>query len=119
MTIQECYAVIGGDYEGVLARLRKEERVARFALMFLKDDSYAQLLSAVQEGSVEEAFRAAHTLKGVCQNIGFDRLHRSTDEITEALRGGDMDRARLLLPQVMEDYNVTAEGLRTYEAARE
>ena len=26
----------------------------------------------------EEAFRAAHTLKGVCQNLGFDNLYKAS-----------------------------------------
>ena len=29
------------------------------------------LEQALKEGNVKEAFRAAHTLKGVCQNLGF------------------------------------------------
>ncbi len=31
--------------------------------------------------------RAAHTLKGVCLNLGFDELYEASAEITEKLRG--------------------------------
>lgn len=36
----------------------------------------------------ESAFRAAHTLKGVAQNLGFDALYRASSALTEHLRGG-------------------------------
>ena len=29
MTLQECYAAMGGDYEGVMGRLRSERMVDR------------------------------------------------------------------------------------------
>lgn len=35
----------------------------------------------------EAAFRAAHTLKGVAQNLGFQKLYLSSTALTEALRG--------------------------------
>ena len=31
---------------------------------------------------------AAHTLKGVCQNLGFTNLYQPTYELTEVLRAG-------------------------------
>ena len=37
-------------------------------------------------GNYEDAFRGAHTLKGVCQNLSFDRLYEASNELTELLR---------------------------------
>ena len=71
MTIQECYQKMGADYEDVLKRLYSESMIRKFARMFLDDDSYPKLEDALKKENVEEAFRAAHTLKGVCQNLGF------------------------------------------------
>ena len=34
MTVEEFYAAVGGDYEGVLGRLRSEERLRKFAVKF-------------------------------------------------------------------------------------
>lgn len=89
MDVKTLYDKIGGDYAGTLARFLSEERMARFALRFLSDDSYAQLLSALENGDRAEAFRAAHTLKGVCQNLGFDYLYEPAHTVTEVLRAGD------------------------------
>ncbi len=52
-------------------------------MKFLDDNSYANLKEAIAAGNVEEAFRAAHTLKGVCLNLGFDNLYKASSAITE------------------------------------
>ena len=74
MTIQECYKAIGGNYEDVLRRLHNEALIQKFTLKFLEDQSYPQLKQALNDKNYEDAFRSAHTLKGVCQNLSFDRL---------------------------------------------
>ena len=86
MTIQECYEAIGGNYEDVLGRLRSEALIRKFTLKFLEDQSYPQLKLALKNRNYEDAFRSAHTLKGVCQNLSFDRLYEVSHELTELLR---------------------------------
>lgn len=71
MTVKECYEQMGADYEGVLGRLRSEALIKKFAKKFLDDGSFQSLKDNLAAGNGEEAFRAAHTLKGVCQNLGF------------------------------------------------
>ena len=80
MTMQECYEAIGGNYEAVLGRLHSEALIRRFALKFLEDQSYIQLKQALENKNYEDAFRSAHTLKGVCQNLSFDRLYEVSDK---------------------------------------
>ncbi len=91
MTLTEFYDTIGGDYGGTVARFMGEERVMRFALKFENDPSFDKLCEALENGNVSEAFIAAHTLKGVCQNLGFDGLYKVASEITEILRAGKTD----------------------------
>lgn len=112
MTIQECYEQIGGDYNEIMSRLRTEERIRKFAGMFLKEQSYDTLVQTLKDRNQEEAFRAAHTLKGVCQNLSFTALFKSSYDITEALREGDMEKADKLLEKVTEDYQRTLEGVK-------
>ena len=40
MTVKECYAAFGGDFEGTLARLSSEKLVDRFIRKFLADESF-------------------------------------------------------------------------------
>ena len=70
MTIKECYDAMGADYQNTLNRFPNEAFIKKFVLKFLDDNSYANLKEAIAAGNVEEAFRAAHTLKGVCLNLG-------------------------------------------------
>ena len=86
MTLQECYAALEGDYQEVLGRLYSEALVQKFVGKFLSDKSFQLLQDTLKAGDYEEAFRAAHTLKGVTQNLSFTRLYQSSHEITEALR---------------------------------
>lgn len=90
MTIQECYKKMGADYQEVLGRLYNEAMICKFVRMFLQDDSFQILEEALRRGDVKEAFRGAHTLKGVCQNLGFSNLYAPTYTLTETLRAGQL-----------------------------
>ena len=117
MTIQECYQVLGGDYAQVEKRLPGIHLIRRFIAKFLDDGSYPELCRAMEQGQTEEAFRAAHTLKGVSANLGFDRLTASSGELTELLRGrtdGIPTEAVPLLDMVRQDYELTADAMRAY-----
>lgn len=81
MTVKECYEQMGADYEGVLGRLRSEVLIKKFAKKFLDDGSFRSLKDNLAQKNGEEAFRAAHTLKGVCQNLGFDNLYKASFDI--------------------------------------
>lgn len=103
MNLQDVYAALGGNYDDVLARFGKEERVVRFLGLFLRDGSFSDLQKAVAENDSAAAFAAAHTLKGVALNMGLCALADSASRLTEQLRGGgDMDSA--LYRAVCEDY---------------
>ena len=115
MTVQECYESMGSDFEGVLGRMGSEAMVKRFALKFLDDPSYGNLVKAVEEQNAEEAFRAAHTLKGVCQNLGFDNLYQVSFNITEKLRGGETDGCEELFAKVEEQYKKTTDAIHMME----
>ena len=100
MELKEVYEKIGGDYDDVVRRLMGEKLVRKFLLKFLDDKSYADLERTLSEGDYKEAFRAAHTLKGVCANLGFTQLFKVSRDITEELRGGNPDESKL--PELFE-----------------
>ena len=115
MNINECYQAMGADYEEVFGRLRSERLITKFVLKFPGDPSFSQLQSTLEEKNVEEAFRAAHTLKGVCQNLGFDALYAPASALTEALRGGTLDGADTLFPPVEKEYQRVVAALKELE----
>ena len=115
MTIQECYKKMGADYQEVLGRLYNEAMICKFVRMFLQDDSFQILEEALRRGDVKEAFRGAHTLKGVCQNLGFDALYAPASALTEALRSGTLDGADPLFPPVEKEYQRVVAALKELE----
>ena len=88
MTLSEFYAAIGGDVSAVLMRIPSEQMLARFVRMYASDPTFGQLQAAVNAQDWPAAFLAAHTLKGVAQNLGFDGLYRAAFALTEEMRGG-------------------------------
>ena len=117
MTIQECYQQLGGDYAQVATRLPSVSLVTRFIGKFLDDGSYAELRRAMAEGRRADAFRAAHTLKGVCANLRFTMLKDSASALTGLLRP-DSDNipadAMPALDKVTADYQATVGAIRAY-----
>lgn len=115
MTLQECYIAMNGDYEEVMARLRKESFVQKLILKFLDDGSYELLQKSIESQNYEDAFRAAHTIKGVCQNLSFTELMKSSSALTESLRSGYSPEAGTLLEQVAADYEKTISAIRMFQ----
>ena len=105
MNLKECYRKLGGDYDEVLTRLYSEDMIRRFLIKFLNDGTYKLLLEKLEAQDYQEAFRAAHTLKGVCDNLGLSNLRKSSSMLTEALRTGNPSEDLVVLKnKVCIDY---------------
>lgn len=107
MNINECYQAMGADYEEVFGRLRNEKLIAKFVLKFPDDPSFSQLKNSLAEKNTKEAFRAAHTLKGVAQNLGFTPLYETAAAITEVLRTGNLPDGESMMNAVTKEYERT------------
>lgn len=108
MTLEECYQQIG-DYKDILGRFQKEDRVKKFVLRFLDDKSFELLTESLKTQNYEEAFRASHTIKGVCQNLSLTKLFQSSNTLTEALRNKQYEGVDQLYEDVKKDYLLTVE----------
>ena len=111
-TLEQAYHELGADYEGVTNRLMGETLVARFVCKFFEDENIAKLGEALAAQDVKAAFVAAHTLKGVCQNLGFDNLYAPSSELTEVLRAGSLEGADELYTKVAAEYRKMEEVLK-------
>lgn len=117
MTTEEFYRSIGGDSAEVLRRLPGINFIKKFISKFPDDGSFKFLCESMENGNREDAFRAAHTLKGVCQNLGLGTLLYSAEELTEILRGengGIPEEATELLERVKKDYEDTISAIDVY-----
>ena len=115
MTLKECYAELGGDYNDAMSRLYDENFIKMFVLKFRNDKNYENLKKYLEDGDHAEAFRAAHTLKGVSLNMSFTALAKTAGEMTESLRNGIKPEAAEIFERVTRDYNMTVEAIEKYE----
>lgn len=120
MTIQECYQQFGGDFDEMKKRLPSEKMIKTFITKFLNDSSFSDLQTAMRDCSREQAFRAVHTLKGVCANLSLNRLMLSASKLTEILRPEAEKipaEADLVFDEVRRDYELTVSTIRAYLAS--
>ncbi len=104
MTVRECYGKIG-DYDRMYTCFHDDAKIIKFLKMFLADENYKSLTSALENNDTDAAFMAAHTLKGVCQNLALDDLYDADVQVTEALRAKDIVKAKELFPNVKKEYD--------------
>ena len=114
MTLSETYDKMGGDYKDVIGRFYSADLIERFLKKFPDDPSYRNLCEAFAQNDVKAAFCAAHTLKGICQNLAIANLAQPLCTMTELLRAERLEEARALLPEVQTQYGITAEAIREY-----
>lgn len=105
MTIQECYDKMGENYLEVKERLMSDAMIKKFVIKFLDDKSFNNLCEGIDESDGEKAFMAAHTLKGLSQNLGFTKLYKVASDITEALRGRSTVGCENMLEAVQIEYD--------------
>lgn len=79
---------LGADVDNTIHRfMGKETLYLNFLGKFKKDQSFANIEKQLEERNAEEAFKAAHTLKGVAANLGLDPIANLASDLTELLRG--------------------------------
>ena len=115
MTLREFYTTVGGSYDEVIERLGSEKLILKFVLRMPEEPTFQQLKDCVESGNAAEAFRAAHTIKGVCLNLGLATLGKSSGELTELLRPDknvDMGEVRTMFETVAADYARLVDAVR-------
>ena len=70
---------------------------------------------ALEAGNGEDAFRAAHTMKGICLNLGFDKLYEVSAALTEQLRGREIAGSEAMYQKVAEQYDRLTDALKAID----
>lgn len=96
----------GFDMDGVKERLGGDQDFFKSLLgMVLESSSYDEMIVAFRERKTQEAFEAAHALKGMTGNMGMQKVYEALVPLVEELRAGDFEAAEKLLPSVEERYS--------------
>lgn len=111
MTLEECYAQMGGDLAGALAVMQSRERLARYLLRFAADPTAQMLFASLRAGRTDDALRAAHTLTGLCRGLGLTQLCRACRALADGLRGGQAPQDDALTERAKEAYACTLRAI--------
>lgn len=84
--------------------LNKEDFYFRFLKQLPDDPNYDKLVQSMTEGNFEEAFKNAHTLRGLSLNLGLNNMGRVAGELTECLRHPPYDEEKAL--SLYEDFKI-------------
>ena len=108
MSLEIAYAAMGGDLETVRGRLLTDERIEKFAKIFLQDTSMQTLESALEAGDL---------LKGVSRDLGFTPLFEAAAALSDALRLDDagvptnVEAVPELMPAVRDAYSTVVDAI--------
>ena len=95
--MKEKLVEIGVDYDEVIGRfMGKEDFYLRMLKKFLNDKNYEGLKQAVEQKNWQEAFTYAHTVKGVCGNLGLGGILEYIVPLTEEVRSEPYDEENIV-----------------------
>lgn len=86
-----------------------------FLAAFPQDTTFAAMLCALDAGDVRDAFLYAHSLKGLCAQLGLCALGEAASAVCELLRGGDegnLPAARARAENVAALHEATCDAIR-------
>ena len=69
MTLRDCYAQMGGNYDDAVSRLMNESLMERFMKKFLSDPSFNDLKTAIDNNKGRTHSGRPTLLKGLLQTL--------------------------------------------------
>ncbi|MBP3731206.1 MAG: Hpt domain-containing protein [Mailhella sp.] len=88
MTLRELYESIDGDYEAAKRILPMDKMISKFIILLLKEESCGKLMKAAEANDSTGMFEGAHSMKGVCGNLGLLKLSSMASTVAEEFRPG-------------------------------
>ncbi len=110
--MKEKLQTVGVKYDEVLKRfMGKEDFYLRMLKKFLDDRNYEGLKASVEEKRWADAFSYAHTVKGLCGNLGLDGILEYAVPLTDEVRSEPYDEEKIAeyMGQVTRMYEETRE----------
>ena len=99
--------------------LNKEDFYLKMLSKFSDDTSFAELQKCLEAQDFAEAFKSAHTLKGLSANLGFGVLDKQIVPFTELLRNPPYDAEAIAQGFIVlqEAYEIVRKGIRVLTTA--
>lgn len=100
-------ATYGVNLTITMERFAGDEALYEQCLYILLDDkNFPGLGQSIEAQNYEDAFAAAHALKGVVGNLGLTPMYSAICEIVESLRSNKYDTLHLQYDKIMKEYDI-------------
>lgn len=121
MTIQELYSKMEGNYDQAVRVMKSDRLIDKYIRKLKSSQIDIRLADAAETMDAVMLFESAHAMKGVCANLGLEKLAAAADEITEEFRQGNPrkmtdEEVNAKLAAISEQYRMTADAISEYEA---
>lgn len=114
--MKEKLEAIGVEYDEVLKRfMGKEDFYLRMLKKFLDDKNYEGLKQSVDDKNWQAAFTHAHTVKGLCGNLGLGDILEYIEPLTEEVRSEPYNEENIIayMDKVAKAYEETVEVIQS------
>lgn len=102
---REFYENRGVDYDAFLQRMMgKEPLIEKYIGIFMADSTYAELELAMAAQDLDTIAFKAHSLKGIAQNLNFEKLGTLCMNLISSVRSGDTSDLNQLFEQLKDEY---------------
>jgi HPt (histidine-containing phosphotransfer) domain-containing protein len=105
--MREELAVLDVPYDEIMERfMGKEDFYRKMLKKFLEEKSFARLEEAASGKNWHEVFVQAHTIKGLCANLGLQNIVEYAVPLTESVRNEPYNETEIegLLEHTFEEY---------------
>lgn len=100
------------NFESGLKRFVNSRNVYISCLLkFPNDLNYNKLCLSVMNNNYNDAFEAAHELKGLTGNLSLDLLYKSCCKLVEKLRKNDLNDFENTYLELCSNYNITIRAI--------
>lgn len=103
LTVEALKALGANTGEGLQRCMNNETFYLRMVGMGLADGGFERLKNAIAAGDLNDAFEAAHSLKGIMANLSLTPIEKPVSEITELLRARTKTDYTPLLTAILEE----------------
>ncbi len=122
MTLQELYALMGGNYEQAVKVMRMDRLIDRYVRKLGKSGTFEALFAAEEEMDPTKLHESSHALKGVCANLGLDDIAQDASDVCEQYRPGNErtmtdDEAKAIIEHIKLRYANVMDKIAQYENA--
>lgn len=116
MKVKELEQYIAIDVESSIARFAGMETMyVKYLKKLPEDKTFEELKAAVEAEDQKEIEIKAHTLKGICGNLGLTGLYQKSDALVKAVREGRPEEIGALYTEIKDLMEETVPVLRELE----